>query len=118
MQLLGPLEVDSGGERVAAGGLKQRAVLALLAVRADTVVSRDEFHFPESQRPATATTTVQVYISRLRKLLGAGAIVSEGGGFRLCLDDECLDSAPVSSDSPQRGEQRLRRAERSGQAAT
>jgi predicted ATPase/DNA-binding SARP family transcriptional activator len=95
VRLLGPLEVFLGGERVPVGGLKQRAVLALLAVRADTVVSRDgliEALWPEGP-PATATTTVQVYVSRLRKLLGADAIVSEGGGYRLCLEDDRLDSA-------------------------
>jgi predicted ATPase/DNA-binding SARP family transcriptional activator len=94
VRILGPLEVLSDGERVAVGGPKQGAVLGVLAVRAGTMVSTDaliEALWPD-EPPATATTTVQVYVSRLRKLLGADAIVSEGGGYRLYLGADGLDA--------------------------
>jgi DNA-binding SARP family transcriptional activator len=39
--ILGPLEVRDGGRVVALGGPQQRAVLAMLLLRANEVVSRD-----------------------------------------------------------------------------
>ena len=42
MRILGPLEVVSGGSSLTLGGQKQRAVLAILATRANKVVSADE----------------------------------------------------------------------------
>lgn len=89
VRILGPLEVALGGEQVPVGASKQGAVLAVLATRSPGVVSTDalvEALWPE-RAPATATTTVQVYISRLRKVLGKGAIVSESGGYRLFVDE-------------------------------
>src|SRR5262245_50089055 len=94
LRILGPLQAVRAGELLALGGPKQRAVLALLGLRAGSSLSTDQLvaslwpHEP----PATAVTTVQVYVSRLRKLLGEGAIVSDGGGYRLCLGEDGLDA--------------------------
>jgi predicted ATPase/DNA-binding SARP family transcriptional activator len=118
VRILGPLDVVAGGARVALGGHKQRAVLALLATRAGTSVSTDtliESLWPE-RPPATATTTVQVYVSRLRKLVGPGAIVSEAGGYRLCVDGEYLDA--VCFERLARRGSELRAAGRAVEAAT
>jgi predicted ATPase/DNA-binding SARP family transcriptional activator len=95
VRILGPLEVISGGARISLGGYKQRAVLALLATRAGSAVSADELieSLWGDQPPPTATTTVQVYVSRLRKLLGAERIETTGGGYVLRLDPEQLDVA-------------------------
>jgi predicted ATPase/DNA-binding SARP family transcriptional activator len=111
IRILGPLEVVSGGARVSLGGRKQREVLAFLATRAETVVSADaliEAIWP-SEAPPSALPTLQVYVSRLRKLLGADAIVTEGGGYRLAVDARGLDAArfteltTAAADSRTRG---------------
>ena len=41
--------------------------------------------------PETAAKTVQVYVSRLRRLLSAGAIESRSGGYALRLDGDLFD---------------------------
>ena len=95
VRILGPLEVTSGGKAPQLGGRKQRAVLAVLATRAPANVSTDELieALWDDEPPATAITTIQVYVSRLRKILGAAAIVSEAGGYRLDVEARQLDSA-------------------------
>ena len=95
MRILGPLEVVSGGSSLTLGGQKQRAVLAILATRANTVVSADELieRLWTESPPATATTTVQVYVSRLRKLIGSDLIATTGGGYVLRIEPDQLDAA-------------------------
>src|SRR2546421_9232135 len=41
--------------------------------------------------PATAGKTVQVYVSHLRKALGAGVIVTDRSGYRLATQPERVD---------------------------
>jgi YVTN family beta-propeller protein len=75
-RILGPLEVRDGGRLVGLGGGKQRALLAILALHRNEVVSTDaliEDLWGESP-PASALRTLQAYVSRLRKELdGNGA---------------------------------------------
>src|SRR5580692_10835685 len=40
-RLLGPIEVDANGQAIEIGGLKQRALLAMLVLRANRPVPRD-----------------------------------------------------------------------------
>jgi len=81
--LLGPLEVRSDGRTIAVGRGKQRALLAVLALNAGRVVPAvrliDELWGDEP--PATAATALQVYVSRLRKSLGEGAIETRDPGY-------------------------------------
>jgi DNA-binding SARP family transcriptional activator/uncharacterized protein HemY len=70
-RILGPLEVVDNGQRLTLGGPKPRAVLAMLLLRANMVVPAGqliEALWGEAP-PPTATTTVQVYVSRLRRIL-------------------------------------------------
>src|SRR3954471_2734224 len=102
IQVLGPLEVRQAGGLVALGGVKQRAVLAMLALRVNEVVPSEwlvEGLWGE-QAPPSATNAVQVYVSRLRKALRAAAAAEpapaavlqrRGPGYRLELDPERLD---------------------------
>src|SRR5215207_5477002 len=72
-QILGPLEVRHDGSAVALGPAKQRALLAILLVRANELVSSDrliEELWPSP--PETAANTLQVYVGRLRKALEPG----------------------------------------------
>jgi predicted ATPase/DNA-binding SARP family transcriptional activator len=87
------LEVWREGKPVALGAAqKPRALLALLLIRRGDV-HRDvllDALWGESP-PAGARNTLQVYISRLRSLLGAGAIATTPAGYR-------LDAADVDSE--------------------
>ena len=72
-RVLGPLEVDRGGEPLALGPAKQRALLAVLLVHANEVVSSDrliEELWPEP--PETAANALQVYVHKLRRALDPG----------------------------------------------
>ncbi|MCY7301717.1 MAG: winged helix-turn-helix domain-containing protein, partial [Thermoleophilia bacterium] len=69
--VLGPLEVRIGGQVVGLGGAKQRAVLAMLLLQANEIVSSDRLIaglWGESP-PETASTALHGYVSQLRKLL-------------------------------------------------
>ena len=81
--LLGPLEVRSDGQTIAVGHGKQRALLAVLALNAGRVVSTERLidELWGDEPPATATTALQVYVSRLRKSLGEGAIETRAPGY-------------------------------------
>jgi DNA-binding SARP family transcriptional activator len=93
LSLLGPLVVSKGGRTTPVAGPKPRALVAILALEAGRVVSLDrlvEELWPE-QPPSTAAHAVQVYISQLRKALGATAISTRRPGYVLELDPERID---------------------------
>ena len=81
-RILGSFEVWVGGRLVGLGGEKPRALLAILLLHHDEVVSADRLIddlWGESP-PESALRTVQAYVSRLRRALGpngAGASASE-----------------------------------------
>ena len=87
--LLGPLSVSSDGEPIALGGQKRRALLAVLLLEANQVVSRDRLidALWGEDPPETARNTVQVYISQLRKLLPDGALKTAPPGYRLVVGE-------------------------------
>jgi DNA-binding SARP family transcriptional activator/DNA-binding beta-propeller fold protein YncE len=72
-KVLGPLEIEAHGELVSLGGAKQRALLAVLLMRANEVVSRDvliEDLWGEGGS-AGSVHSLEVLVSRLRKILHA-----------------------------------------------
>jgi DNA-binding SARP family transcriptional activator len=81
--LLGPLEVRRDGRTIAVGRGKQRALLAVLALNAGRVVPAERLidELWGDEPPATAATALQVYVSRLRKSLGEGAIETREPGY-------------------------------------
>ena len=87
--LLGPLRVD-GGEKLEP---RDRITLSVLAVRRGNVVSPDEFAEAlwGDQPPPSWPKQVQICIGRLRKVLGAAAIETVPGGYRLALDGDEVD---------------------------
>lgn len=100
ISLLGPLEIQSGAVRLRLGGTKQRAVLAMLVLRANQVVSTDYLidGLWGQAPPDSAINVVQAYVSRLRKVLGnAGTdgppvdIVRRRPGYLVQLDPEMVD---------------------------
>jgi DNA-binding SARP family transcriptional activator len=92
-RILGPVEVWDDGAQLPLGGPKQRAVLALLLIDAGRVVSTDRLidALWGEQPPATAATSLQNFISQLRKVLGADVLVTKPPGYRLQLEPAQLD---------------------------
>jgi DNA-binding SARP family transcriptional activator/tetratricopeptide (TPR) repeat protein len=92
--LLGPLTVlDDAGASVELGGRQPRLVLAALLVadgRAVSVEALIDAVWGE-RPPATATGTLQSYVSRLRRVLGAERLVWEDAGYRLDVDGGDVD---------------------------
>ncbi len=84
-RILGPLEVEEGGVRLALGGPLQRLVLAELVLDANRVVSTDRLidALWGSEPPDTARATLLAYVSRLRGLLGRDRIVARAPGYAL-----------------------------------
>jgi DNA-binding SARP family transcriptional activator/class 3 adenylate cyclase len=91
-RILGPLEAWEGGSPVALGGAKQRALLAVLLLYANEVVSTERLiDLLWEDPPAKATKAVQVYASRLRKALGGRVPLSRPSGYLLEFSPEQLD---------------------------
>jgi DNA-binding SARP family transcriptional activator len=93
VRLLGPIEVERGGEPVALGGQKPRALLAVLALEPGRVVSVDrlvEALWP-GEPPGTAPHAVQVYVSQLRKTVGP-VIATRAPGYVLDVDPDRVDA--------------------------
>jgi DNA-binding SARP family transcriptional activator len=84
-RLLGAFEVWNGEQPVEIAGAKRRALLALLALRANEVV-RSELLIDElwgERPPRNAASALQTHVSRLRKTLGADTIASREWGYVL-----------------------------------
>jgi WD40 repeat protein/DNA-binding SARP family transcriptional activator len=94
-RILGPLEVDVGGDTIRLGGPKQRAVLAHLVLRANQLVPVETLidQIWPAEPPERARNVIQTYVSHLRKALGHDRIESSGPGYRLRLDPSELDAA-------------------------
>ncbi|MEU5693379.1 BTAD domain-containing putative transcriptional regulator [Actinosynnema sp. NPDC020468] len=97
LRILGPIEVEGprGPVRITPG--RQQAVLALLLMEADQVVSTDHIvdALWDELPPDTARTQVQICLSRLRKsLVDAGVdlpITTRPPGYQLRLGANTLD---------------------------
>jgi ABC-type transport system substrate-binding protein/DNA-binding SARP family transcriptional activator/streptogramin lyase len=98
-RLLGPLEVTVDGISVDLGGLKQRALLAILLLNVNRPVHRDVLvdRLWGEHPPAGAEHAVNVYIWRLRKTLqavsGTQAVVTRQGAYLLQASEEQVDVA-------------------------
>jgi WD40 repeat protein/DNA-binding SARP family transcriptional activator len=97
-RILGPLSVRIDGTDVQAGGPKQRALLALLLLSANRVVSRDRLVaelFPD-QSVNSADHALRNHVSRLRKVLAPASddeprLVARAPGYLLRVEPEELD---------------------------
>jgi ABC-type transport system substrate-binding protein/DNA-binding SARP family transcriptional activator/streptogramin lyase len=98
-RLLGPLEVTVDGTAVDLGGLKQRALLAILLLHANQPVHRDVLvdRLWGEHPPVSARHAVNVYIWRLRKALQAASgterVVTRQGAYLLQAAEEQVDVA-------------------------
>jgi YVTN family beta-propeller protein len=100
-RVLGDLEVRHNGETLPLGAHQQRAVLAILVLHAGEVVSADRLidELWGDEPPPRAAKTVQVYVSRLRKVLTTvngqidDPIVTRDHGYVLRIDPEQVDAS-------------------------
>jgi DNA-binding SARP family transcriptional activator/tetratricopeptide (TPR) repeat protein len=92
-RILGSLEARDGGDALPLGGVRERSLLALLLLNANELVPTDRLvdELWGDPPPKTAVKTVQVYVSRFRKLLGATTIVTRPPGYLLQVDPESID---------------------------
>jgi DNA-binding SARP family transcriptional activator len=92
-RILGPLEVAADGEPLQLSGQKQRALLALLLLDVNRVVSTDRIvdALWGEEPPRTAATSLQNFVSQLRKLLGSDVLVTKPPGYQLRIEPEQLD---------------------------
>jgi DNA-binding SARP family transcriptional activator len=97
-RILGPIEVWKDGGRVRLGSRKQRATLAVLLLNSRRVVSTDRLvdALWGETPPRTALTSLQNFVSQLRKLLGAEILVTRPSGYELSIAPEQLDLARFS----------------------
>jgi DNA-binding SARP family transcriptional activator/pimeloyl-ACP methyl ester carboxylesterase len=92
-RILGPLEVRDGDRDVPLRGGKERALLALLLLNVNRTLALDRIvdSLWGDDVPETAQKMVQVYVSRLRKVLPPESIRTRPPGYALVLAQEQLD---------------------------
>ncbi|MEU5164425.1 BTAD domain-containing putative transcriptional regulator, partial [Streptomyces sp. NPDC020875] len=83
------------GTPVPLGGVRLRALLGALALRAGRTVPVGALvtEVWAGEPPADPTGALQALVGRLRRTIGAGAVVSaaDGGGYRLVADPDDID---------------------------
>src|SRR3954452_14848149 len=99
-RVLGPLEIVDGGRPIVLGAAKQRALLAILLLDANEIVSRDRLidDLWGERPPAPSRKLILGYVSALRALLEPEAqrgsermLLTRPPGYVLCLEPDELD---------------------------
>ena len=92
-RILGPLEVLDEELTLDVAGPKQRALLAVLLLNANQVVSKDGLidSLWGDEPPSTASKAIQVYVSQLRRVLGKRRLETKAPGYLLRVRDDELD---------------------------
>ena len=92
-RILGPLEVRDNGRVIDVTAAKPRALLAILILSANRVVSTDTLisSLWGERPPETAAKALQVYVSQLRKALGRDRILTRNPGYSLRVEPGELD---------------------------
>jgi DNA-binding SARP family transcriptional activator/streptogramin lyase len=93
-RILGPLELVGGADRPPVEAPKLRALLGVLLLHPNEVVSSERLidELWGERPPPTAAKTVQTYVSQLRRALGPDAIVTRPPGYLLRVDSGELDA--------------------------
>ncbi|MGH6655853.1 MAG: AfsR/SARP family transcriptional regulator [Actinocrinis sp.] len=105
VRVLGPLSVEEQRVSIVPSASKPRQVLALLALRADRVVTVPTLveELWGAQAPRSAATTLQTYVLQLRRLIGAAlapdpgrtakdVLVTRHGGYLLEVQPGRIDA--------------------------
>jgi DNA-binding SARP family transcriptional activator len=91
--ILGPLEVWHEGSVVSLGGPNQRALLAVLLLHPNEVVSADRLidELWGDDQPERAAAALRVTVSRLRKALPQGVLTTRSPGYAIRVEADDLD---------------------------
>jgi DNA-binding SARP family transcriptional activator/tetratricopeptide (TPR) repeat protein len=96
--LLGPVELCAAGRAIDTGSVKERCVLALLALHAGSVMSAANLTdlVWDGDPPSKAREGLAVYVTRIRRILrdhaaGSASITAQCGGYRLDADHADID---------------------------
>jgi DNA-binding SARP family transcriptional activator len=93
VRILGALQLEDGGQQVTIGGLRQRAVLARLLLTANEVVPSEQLLVDlwGEDSPPSAANALQAAISRLRRVLPPGRLITRAPGYMLQIFPDELD---------------------------
>ena len=94
VRILGSVQAFDGTRLIPLGSSKARALLAILALQPDQVVSTEQLieALWGNDAPPTASKMLQVQVSRLRRALGApDAVVTWPRGYALGIPPEAVD---------------------------
>ncbi len=95
VRILGPFHLEDGGRQITIGGVRQRAVLAGLLLHANEVVPSEQLLVDlwGEDSPPSAANALQAAISRLRRVLPPGRLITTGPGYMLRIFPAELDIA-------------------------
>ena len=95
VRILGPFQLEEGGRRITIGGLRQRAVLASLMLHANEVVPSEQLLVDlwGEDSPPSAANALQAAISRVRRALPPGRLITKAPGYSLRMFPEELDAS-------------------------
>jgi DNA-binding SARP family transcriptional activator len=112
------VEFALDGVPVTVGTRRERALLALLAVHAGTAVPVDRLveELWSGGAPPHALSSLRVHVSRLRKILPEGMLLTKGSGYQLLLPSCALDSERFA-DAVRHGRTLLRTGDGRGASA-
>jgi DNA-binding SARP family transcriptional activator len=93
VRILGPFQLEEGGRRITIGGVRQRSVLANLVLHANEVVPSEQLLVDlwGEDSPPSAANALQAAISRLRRALPPGRLITRDPGYALRVFPEELD---------------------------
>lgn len=105
VRLLGGVDVLTHQGRIALGGAKPRAILALLALQPGTAISAE--HMVDAvwgdQPPPSVRASIQVHVSNLRRALSAAGVEplveTRGSGYAFVADPSLVDVHRFEVDS-------------------
>lgn len=91
--ILGPVDVLDGGRAVSLPAGKPLALLRVLLLNRNRVVSAEDLidELWGEDPPETAMKALQGHVSQLRKALGADRLITKAPGYRLRVEDGELD---------------------------
>jgi DNA-binding SARP family transcriptional activator len=92
-RILGPFQLEEGGRHILVGGVRQRAVLVNLLLHANEVVPSEQLLMDlwGEDSPPSAVNSLQAAISRLRRALPPGRLITRAPGYALRIFPEELD---------------------------
>ena len=92
-RILGPFQLEEGGRRIPVEGARQRAVLVSLVLHANEVVPSEQLLMDlwGEDSPRSAANSLQAAISRLRRTLPAGRLITRTPGYALRIFPEEVD---------------------------